>query len=156
MWGGTLGFCTKSEDPKNTGCDHKDESGNTAHQEVSWVSVRLRFAVCDGLRFLDQQNGGTSLGPLLFVRHHLRRVQTTKAVATPTLRQHRRGDLCDGYRLQFAVRQRLRDFSQDQRITRSAVAANSKPRNVISKNVTIPSQKASHFCEPKMTRKAAS
>ena len=149
-WGGTLGFCAKSEDPKNKGCDHKDASGNKAHQEVSSASV------CDGLRFLGQQNGGTSLGRLLFVRNHLRQVQTTEAMATHTLRQHRRGDLCDGCRLRFSVRQRLRDFSQDQRITRSAVAANSNPRNVISKNLAIASQKAGHFCEPKVTRKTAS
>jgi len=61
------------------------------------------------------------LGHLLFVRYRLRQVQTTKVVATHTLGQHRRDHLCDGCRLRFAVQRRLRDFSQGQRIARSAL-----------------------------------
>jgi len=121
---------------------HTGASGNKAHQEISWVSARLRSAVRDGLRFLA--------GTFAFC------TQTTKAVATHTLRQHRRDHLCDGCRLRFAVQRLLRDFSQAQRIASSAFAANSNLRNVISKKLAIPSQKAGHFCEPKVTRKTAS
>jgi len=60
------------------------------------------------------------LGHLLFVRNRFRQVQTTKAVATRSLGQHRRDHLCDGCRLRFAVQRRLLDFSQAQRISRSA------------------------------------